>query len=158
MRALAWEFPDDATLLATDSQFLLGPSILVTPVLTEGDRTVNGVFPGIGQGTRWFDWYTMKEVKNVKPQQNVTMDAPLEYINLHIRGGSILPIQEPGNTTTTTRANPYGIIVTPDEQSSASGNLYLDDGESIEPSETKMVEASHGPRISLPRLTDAITV
>lgn len=33
MRALAWEFPNDETLRETYNQFLLGPSILVTPVL-----------------------------------------------------------------------------------------------------------------------------
>jgi alpha-glucosidase len=33
LRALAWDFPNDASLEAADMQFMLGPSPLVTPVL-----------------------------------------------------------------------------------------------------------------------------
>ena len=142
MRALAWEFPNDRSLRDTDTQFLLGPSILVTPVLEPDAKTVRGVFPGIGEGTRWYDWYTFREVQDVLPHENVTMDAPLEHINLHIRGGSIMPLQKPGNTTSATRKNPYDLVIAPDAQGHASGRLYLDDGESIEPGETRFVEVS----------------
>lgn len=142
MRALAWEFPNDKSLRETDTQFLLGPSLLVTPVLEPVARTVKGIFPGIGQGTRWYDWYTLQEVKNVQPNENVTMNAPLEHINIHIRGGSILALQKPGNTTTATRTKPYSLVVAPDEHGQASGSLYLDDGESIDPVDKTLVEVS----------------
>ena len=49
-------FPNDETLKGTYSQFLLGPSLLVTPVLIPNVNSVNGVFPGIGEGTRWYEW------------------------------------------------------------------------------------------------------
>ena len=124
-------------------QFLLGPSLLVTPVLEPRATTVKGIFPGIGEGTRWYDWYTLQEIRNVNPRENVTMEAPLEHINLHIRGGSILPLQKPGNTTSATRQNPYSLLVAPDTNGYAVGSLYLDDGESLNPSETKMVEFSY---------------
>jgi len=88
MRALAWEFPNDISLRETFNQFLLGPSILVTPVLTPNVEIVKGVFPGIGQGERWYDWYTLQEVQ-AQPGENVTLSAPLEHINVHVRGGSI---------------------------------------------------------------------
>ena len=140
MRALAWEFPDDVSLRATDTQFLLGPSILVTPVLEPNATIVKGVFPGIGEGTRWYNWYTFEEVKNVKPQENVTMPAPLEHINLHIRGGSIIPTQAPSNTTATTKSNSYNLLVSLDTHGYAFGSLFLDDGESIEPEFAKHVE------------------
>ena len=148
MRALVWEFPNDISLRETNTQFLLGPTLLVTPVLEPGTTTVKGVFPGIGEGTRWFDWYTLEEVRDVQRQENVTMAAPLEHINLHIRGGSIIALQEPGNTTSATRKNSYSLIVAPDIHESASGSLYLDDGESFQPPETKMVEVSDIPFIS----------
>jgi alpha-glucosidase (family GH31 glycosyl hydrolase) len=140
MRALAWEFPDDRSLRAVDNQFLLGPAILVTPVLERGARTVKGVFPGIGQGTRWYDWYNLKEVTGVGIGENVTIPAPLEHIPLHIRGGSILALQEPGYTTTETRLNPLSLLVALDDNGFASGSLYLDDGESLEPRQQKFVE------------------
>lgn len=141
MRALAWEFPNDETLRETYNQFLLGPSILVTPVLLPNVETVSGVFPGIGEGTRWYDWYTLEEVA-AKPQENVTLDAPLEHINVHVRGGSILALQQPKYTTGETRNTPYGILVALDDSDKATGSLYLDDGESLHPSATRLVHVS----------------
>lgn len=142
LRALAWEFPDDFSLRATDTQFLFGPSLLISPVLTQGATTVGAVFPGIGEGERWYDWYDLQEVKGVKSGENVTLNAPLEKIRVHIRGGSILPLQAPGNTTTATRGNPFAFLIALDSQGAAKGSLYLDDGESIEPPEMKVVEVS----------------
>ncbi|KAF5681244.1 putative alpha-glucosidase precursor (maltase) [Fusarium heterosporum] len=138
MRALAWEFPNDETLKATYSQFLLGPSILITPVLTPNSDTVRGVFPGIGEGTRWYDWYTLNEV-HAKPQENVTLSAPLEHINVHVRGGTILTLQAPGNTTSATRRNPFALLIALDNNGYAEGSVYLDDGVSLEPEATKIV-------------------
>ena len=36
MRPLWFEFPEDAAQFATDDQFMLGPALLVAPVLEEG--------------------------------------------------------------------------------------------------------------------------
>ncbi|KNA98281.1 hypothetical protein FOXG_18378 [Fusarium oxysporum f. sp. lycopersici 4287] len=138
MRALAWEFPNDESLKATYSQFLLGPSLLVTPVLTPNSKTVRGVFPGIGEGTRWYDWYTLNEV-HAKPQENITLDAPLEHINLHIRGGTVFTLQKPGNTTAATRRNPFSLLLALDDNEYAEGSVYFDDGVSLEPEATKTV-------------------
>lgn len=142
MRALAWEFPEDSTLKGTYNQFLLGPSILVTPVLFPNVEEAHGVFPGIGEGTRWYDWYTLAEV-NAEPQENVTLSAPLEHINVHVRGGSILPLQAPGMTTAATRNGSFSLLVALDDNAQASGSLYLDDGESLVPEETKVVEFTY---------------
>lgn len=141
LRALQWEFPNDASLAGVDNQFMLGPSILVTPVLQPNVVTVQGVFPGVAEGTIWYDWYTLQPL-DVKPGENITLDAPLEHINVHVRGGSILPMQVPGNTTTTTRENTYELLIALDKNGQASGSLYLDDGYSLSPNETKLVEVS----------------
>jgi len=139
MRALAWEFPEDATLSGTYSQFMLGPSILVTPVLIPNANTVQGVFPGIGDGTKWYDWYTLQPVQ-AKAQENITLSAPLEHINVHVRGGSILPLQEPKMTTKEVRASPFSLLIALDKNGQAEGSLYLDDGESLYPNATKLIK------------------
>jgi len=141
MRALAWEFPNDPSLANADRQFLLGPSILVTPVLEQGATSVDGVFPGIGKGTIWYDWYTQSAVK-ASAGENVTIPAPLGHIPVYVRGGSILPLQEPGMTTYESRQNPWGLLVALDTQGSASGSLYIDDGESLVQNATLYVEFS----------------
>ncbi|KAF2033078.1 hypothetical protein EK21DRAFT_59398 [Setomelanomma holmii] len=135
MRALAWEFPNEPQLAAVDTQFLLGPNILVTPVLEPQVDTVNGVFPGIVDGGSWYDWYTGERV-NAEAGVNTTISAPLGHIPVFVRGGSVLPTQEPGYTTTESRSNPWGLIVALSDVGEASGSLYVDDGESLEPSET----------------------
>ncbi|OAG14111.1 hypothetical protein CC77DRAFT_1067362 [Alternaria alternata] len=140
LRALSWNFPDDELLKSVDNQFMLGPSILITPVLAPLLRVSQGVFPGAPH-TRWYDWYTLKEV-HAQPGQNVTLDAPLEHIPVHVRGGSIIASQKPGNTTKTTRMNPWSILVALDGKREAEGELYLDDGVSQEPTEIKEIKFS----------------
>ncbi|KAJ7422607.1 hypothetical protein WISP_37226 [Willisornis vidua] len=54
--------------------------------------------------------------------------APLDHINLHIRGGHILPWQTPARTTFYSRKNPMGLIVALDDNLFAEGHLYWDDG------------------------------
>ncbi|CAN9381530.1 unnamed protein product [Alternaria alternata] len=142
MRALAWEFPNDESLRETYNQFMLGPSILVTPVLVPNVETVQGVFPGVGSGERWYDWYTLTGV-DAEPGENVTLQAPLEHINVHVRGGAVLVLQEPKLTTAETRKTPYSLLVALDSNSAASGDLYLDDGESLQPNATRLVQFSY---------------
>ena len=48
---------------------------------------------------------------------------------MHIRGGSIIPMQGPGLTTAASRKNPYSLLVALDKDGSAKGYIFLDDGE-----------------------------
>ena len=59
------------------------------------------------------------------------LDAPLDKINLHVRGGHILPWQQPSTTTYMSRQNPMGLLVALDDMDLASGKLFWDDGESL---------------------------
>ena len=70
MTALSWEFPNDPTLASVETQFLLGPSLMVVPVLGQGQTSAHGVFPGVAQGTKWYDWYTQAAVA-AQPGENV---------------------------------------------------------------------------------------
>jgi alpha-glucosidase len=142
MRALAWEFPNDHQLASVDTQFMLGSALIITPVLEPLVTTVNGVFPGVADGVIWYDWYTLLPLQ-VAAGENKTLDAPLGHINVHIKGGSILPLQEPGNTTEMSRRNPWGLLVALDQYGKAAGDLYLDDGMSLVQNATKYIKASH---------------
>lgn len=143
MRALAWEFPNDPSLAGADRQFFLGPSILVTPVLEQGATTVNGVFPGLVEGTDlYYDWFSKTPVA-VPSEKNTTIEAPLGHIPVYIRGGAVLATQEMAMTTRDARTTPWSIIVAPGVDGKAEGELYLDDGESLNPNATKMVTMSY---------------
>lgn len=138
MRALAWEFPNDPSLVAADRQFLLGPSLMIVPVLQPQASTVDGVFPGVRDGEVWYDWYTQEAV-NAVAGKNTTIDAPLGHIPVYVRGGSVLPMQEPALTIRDARRTPWSLLAALDHQGRASGQLYLDDGESVDPRATLFV-------------------
>ncbi|XP_062576597.1 sucrase-isomaltase, intestinal-like [Saccostrea cucullata] len=107
VRPVMFEFPSDNRTWAIDRQFLLGSSILISPVLENNVRKVNAYFP---KG-RWFDYYKGTEIQGSGTGRNVTLEAPLSTLNLHLRGGIVIPVQDPGNTTKTSRLNPLGLLV-----------------------------------------------
>lgn len=139
MRALPWEFPDDPSLAAIETQFFLGPAILVIPVLAQGAVTAQGVFPGAGKGQVYYDWYTQAAVK-ASAGENVTIKAPLGHIPVFIRGGYVIPKQEAALTTREARSSPWSVLVALGLEGAASGSLYVDDGESLTPNATLYVE------------------
>ncbi|XP_072111509.1 sucrase-isomaltase, intestinal [Mobula birostris] len=126
IRPLLHEFFKDKTTWDIDRQFLWGGALMITPVLDEGKTSVHAYVPD----ARWYDWFTGKELP--KRRQWITMPAPLDHINLHVQGGSIIPWQEPGNTTYYSRRNFLGLTVALDDNSTAYGHLYWDDGQSID--------------------------
>lgn len=142
MRALAWEFPHDPMLANADRQFFLGPSILVTPVLTPGATSVDGVFPGLVEGTTsYYDWYSQTAVP-LPAKKNTTIEAPLGHIPVYIRGGTVLATQEMRMTIRDARQSDWSLIIAPAPDGNAAGRIYLDDGVSVEPTKTKMVTFS----------------
>ena len=113
-------------------------------MLDQGATTVDGVFPGLGRGEVYYDWYTLSAV-NASARENVTIDAPLGHIPVYIRGNNVLPTQEPALVTRDARKNPWGIIAALSLEGSASGSLYVDDGASLAPNATLYVEVSLPP-------------
>lgn len=134
VRPLVNEFPTDSTAREIDRQFLWGSSLLISPVLEEKVTFVNAYFPS----GRWYDYYGGSSFDSPGVYRNLS--APLEKINLHVRGGSIIPWQEPSNTTVFSRQKPMGLIVALSQGPGyeAKGNLFWDDGESFETIENKI--------------------
>ncbi|XP_064650089.1 sucrase-isomaltase, intestinal-like isoform X2 [Lineus longissimus] len=120
------EFPLDPATHTIDRQFLWGPSFLISPVLDYGARSVNAYFPD----ARWYSYYDGKEVTVRKQWQQ--QNAPLDFIPLHVRGGYIIPTQLPSRSTKYSRSNPMGLIVAIDDNGKAKGDLFWDDGETID--------------------------
>lgn len=76
-----------------------------------------------------YDFYTGEEVKGVGQRELIRVDAPLDKINIHIFGGSIIPTQKPEVTTAATRRNPFQLLVALGFNGTAAGEMYWDDGE-----------------------------
>ena len=124
-RALWHEYPTDQIALTVDTQFLLGPGLMVSPVLEQDKTSVDVYFPD----SRWFDYYQGHEV-NARAALT-TLAAPLDFINVHLRGGLIYPTQEPALNTEASRLNPLGLIVALDDDERAEGRMFYDDGDSL---------------------------
>lgn len=108
-RALACEFLNDESIKAVDKQSLSRPALLVTPVLEPLAPMVKDIFAGVGEGTRWYDWYAFKEA-DAQTGENNTLDAPLVHQLIHIRGRYIIPVQKAGITTKLSRQSPWSFM------------------------------------------------
>ncbi|XP_013863590.1 maltase-glucoamylase, intestinal [Austrofundulus limnaeus] len=126
IRPLLHEFVNDKTTWDIYKQFLWGPALLITPVLDERVREVEGYLPN----ARWYDYHTAKDVG--LRGEKIRMPAPLNHINLHIRGGYILPWQKPENNTFYSRKNPLGLLVALSDSGTAQGSFFWDDGEGVD--------------------------
>ncbi|XP_061407988.1 lysosomal alpha-glucosidase-like [Lethenteron reissneri] len=131
VRPLLHEFPEDSATHDIDRVFLWGPALMIAPVLTEQTFSIDVYLPD----ARWFDYYKGTEVSVGKRKTSITVDAPLETIPIFVRGGYVLPTQDPERTTSKSRHNPMGLLVALDDTGSAKGSLYWDDGDSIDPIE-----------------------
>ncbi len=83
MRGLFHEFPDDAAAWDVDDQFLLGPDVLVAPVLEAGAREREVYLPA---GASWTDAAT-GEVHD--GGATVVVDAPLDVVPVFLRDGAL---------------------------------------------------------------------
>ncbi|KAL1005157.1 hypothetical protein UPYG_G00055320 [Umbra pygmaea] len=129
-RPLLFQFPQDEKTYAIDKQFLWGKSLLVTPVLDPGVDYVVGYFP---QGL-WYDYYTGDSVRS--NGEELRLSAPLDKINLHLREGAIIPTQRPNTTLYVSTGQPLHLVSGLSDDGSAQGELFLDDGESLDTFET----------------------
>jgi alpha-glucosidase (family GH31 glycosyl hydrolase) len=130
-RPLFFEFPTDAALPALDTQVMFGPALMVAPVLTENATTVSAYFPA----AVWYEWLNGSALASPGGTY-VTLPAPLSYIPVYIRGGYVVPTQDPNMTTLFSAVNPIRLTVAPGANGSAAGEIWYDDGVTINAYET----------------------
>jgi alpha-glucosidase len=139
MRPVFLEFPE---IFATgfdhlDTEFLLGPSLLIAPppfAETMDDYTVS--FP---KG-EWYDFWTGLKMRPSSPPPSIVdivnsaggaplppeIHPPLDTLPVYVRSGSILPLQPLIQNSDETPVGPLQLQVYPGPQ--CAGSLYLDDG------------------------------
>lgn len=132
-------WPGDKETWGTETQWVLGDGILVSPVVDETNK-VRYYLPPVGRlgdtrnttVSRFYDFWTKREVatgQGWRTEENVAWtDIPVHFI-----GGNIVPMRsEGGMTTAEVRGKNFTVIVAPDAEEQAKGWLYLDDGESLD--------------------------
>ncbi|WP_199431485.1 glycoside hydrolase family 31 protein [Qaidamihabitans albus] len=88
MRPLFVDFPGDGAAWDVDDEFLLGPDLLVAPVLDPGARSRAVYLPA---GTGWTDAWTGVEHAG---GTTIEAEAPLERIPVFLRAGADVPVAE----------------------------------------------------------------
>uniref|UniRef100_A0A4W4EG98 Lysosomal alpha-glucosidase n=1 Tax=Electrophorus electricus TaxID=8005 RepID=A0A4W4EG98_ELEEL len=135
-RPLFLEFPFDPNCQTIDRQFLWGSSLLISPVLEQGALELAAYLPPV-------TWYSLHNVNSTimhyaigQPYhsrgQYLLLPAPLDTINIHVREGHIIPQQVPALTTAASRSNPFLLTVALSTKGWARGELFWDDGDSLD--------------------------
>ncbi|RWS07042.1 lysosomal alpha-glucosidase-like protein, partial [Dinothrombium tinctorium] len=130
VRPMFFTFPNDTNSYPVENQFMWGSSLLILPVLQQGATSVNAYLP---RGV-WYDDFKSSYHSN---GQHFTLDSPIDKINVLIRGGEIIPFADDQVLQTKDLHNVnFNLFVALNEHYKAYGELYWDDGESID-SQTK---------------------
>ena len=128
-RPLFFAFPKDPLTLNVSNQFLLGNSVMVSPVVLPKVISVKAYFP---KGT-WYNLFDYSKIESAG--RYVNLAAPVDRINVHIHEGAIVPMQENELTSTLVRGTPFTLLVSFSDVKAygfARGKLFLDSGDDVE--------------------------
>lgn len=121
VRPLLYDFPQDPVAVKTDDAFMLGPDVLVAPVLEEGARERSVYLPAHAGG--WYDWH---DGKHYAGGAVATVAAPLGRLPLFLRAGALIPLGSGDRIDDGREVLACGLV------EGATGELYEDDGETAD--------------------------
>lgn len=108
---------------------------MVAPVTEENSTTTTIYMPN----DVFYDYFTHETVHGNGSMVTLT-DVAYTTIPLYYKGGSIVALRaNSANTTTELRKEDFDIIIAPGLDGTATGNLYLDDGDSLEQPATSYI-------------------
>lgn len=130
-----YSFPEEQELWTSHEQYMVGPSLLVKPIVTPETTTTTIHLPGPHP---WYDYFSHKPY----PAGKHEVDAPIHQIPVYIQGGSILPTRQRHRRTSTAMAkDPFTLLIAVDEESKSKGEVYMDDGETYKHEEGDFIRA-----------------
>jgi alpha-glucosidase len=137
MRPIFFEFPEIFKIRPgfdhLDTEFLLGPSLLIAPApFGEMVNDYEVTFPA----ATWFDFWTGEKFGTEPAKQEPVLVKPqkihpkLDSLPVYARGGSIVPLEPLVQSIDEMPAGPLELRVYPG--ANCSGTLYLDDGHTLD--------------------------
>lgn len=120
-RPMIMEYPEDKNLLNIKEQFMLGESMLIAPVVYEGERNKVVYLPkGI-----WYNYFTNEKFQGGKSYK---LKCELDEVLVFIKSGSIIPIYNETFMNVKERPNK---VTYKSFGEKAEGLHYYDDGNSM---------------------------
>ncbi|GAM83940.1 hypothetical protein ANO11243_019300 [Dothideomycetidae sp. 11243] len=128
VKPMYYEYSSNELAFDIDDQLFIGSTgLLSKPVVKEGGSSVDIFLPDSESYFDYFD-YTLH-----KGAGSVTIDAPLDKIPLLMRAGHIFPRRDrPRRSSGLMKRDPFTIVVVLPDNGDATGELYVDDGESFD--------------------------
>jgi len=138
LKPLFFEWPEDQRLETMDDQYLFGDHFMVAPVIRPNKINREVYFP---EG-RWYDFW---DDTMIEGPADLLYPAPITRLPLWIRGGSIVPHEEPRMHTEEARGDTLFIDIYPDSTGTAEGRLYMDaeEGFSYQKGEYSLVRLTY---------------
>ena len=122
-----FEFPLEEAVFESQEAFMVGPALLVQPVVVAGATNAEVRLPG-GSGQVWYEYESLQKYRG---GQTVVVDAPLGKTPVLLRGGSVLPRRDRvRRSSALMHHEPLTLVVVLDAKGAAQGTYYLDDGAS----------------------------
>ena len=123
MKPLFFEEPNNKDLLAYADSYLWGNYFLVSPIVEAGKKEQKVYFPA---KSNWYDFYTGEKYTGGKFK---TVKTHEEYIPTFVRGGAIIPLAKPMQSTKEYTGNDLILNYYYDSSVKKSkAKLYNDDG------------------------------
>jgi len=128
-RPLFFEWPTDAATAAIDTQVMVGPALMVSPVLEPGAVSRSIYVPA---NSTFYDLASGAPLPAASAGTTISVPAPLDVVPVHVRGGFVVPTQAPAMTTVLQAGLPISLTLALDPATlAARGWLWLDDGKSL---------------------------
>ncbi|CAN8104774.1 unnamed protein product [Discula destructiva] len=132
-------YPEDKATFGLDLQYFYGDALLVAPVTEQGATSVDVYFPD----DVFYDCYTSEQIQGKGAYMTISNQS-ITDIPLYLRGGVVVPLRnESAMTTTELRTKDFELVIAPGRNGTAKGQLYMDDGVSIEQSATTLANFNY---------------
>jgi len=154
VRPMFWEYPDDPQAANLTDQWMLGESLLASPVVDEGEKSHSIYLPA----GKWYDYATDALFEGGQRISVAIDNKTWTDVPLFVRGGSIVATQPVQQYVGERKVDQITLDVWPDAAHEGSFTVYDDDGLSYNyergdsfAQDVKVTETANSIRLELAR-------